>query len=189
MEKRAVGISGSSLTRGEVEELLLDQRIFLEIRLRTVKLEIEQHVTSEFKKLQEFLATLMAPAGQTTAAVATPVDIDAKVSEGAHIAGRPDDDQGLMLAAIDDLLVTYDSYSSDRGVMEPSHAAPINDAEFKSCTVTNGYGVVTETLLPAIVPEAGCALPTTRRHSAQRLAPSTRTPYTRGRSEQRSKCE
>ncbi|CAA2974491.1 Hypothetical predicted protein [Olea europaea subsp. europaea] len=41
METRPIGTSGSSLTRGQVEELLLDQRILLEMRLRTVKLEIE----------------------------------------------------------------------------------------------------------------------------------------------------
>ncbi|CAA2961167.1 carboxymethylenebutenolidase homolog [Olea europaea subsp. europaea] len=60
---RAVGTSAPSLTRGDVEELLLDQRILFEMRLRTVKLEIQQHVTSEFTSLREFLATLVARVG------------------------------------------------------------------------------------------------------------------------------
>ncbi|CAA2985646.1 Hypothetical predicted protein [Olea europaea subsp. europaea] len=38
---RPIRTSASSLTRGEVEELLLDQRILFEMRLRTVKLEIQ----------------------------------------------------------------------------------------------------------------------------------------------------
>ncbi|CAA2982465.1 Hypothetical predicted protein [Olea europaea subsp. europaea] len=42
--------SGASLTRDEVEELLLDQRTLIKIRLRTVKLEIMHHVTNEFVK-------------------------------------------------------------------------------------------------------------------------------------------
>ncbi|CAA2995579.1 Hypothetical predicted protein [Olea europaea subsp. europaea] len=52
METRPVGTSGSGLTKEEVEELLFDQRILFEMRLRTVKLEIKQHVTSECKKLE-----------------------------------------------------------------------------------------------------------------------------------------
>ncbi|CAA2976498.1 Hypothetical predicted protein [Olea europaea subsp. europaea] len=118
-------------------------------------------------------------------------------TDRAHIAGRSDNDQGPMPAATDDLLgrgpiepqlgvpdlnVMYDSYSSDRGAMEPSYAVPINDAEFEGCTVTDGDCVVTEAPYPATVPETGCALPTARRHSVwlRRLAPSTRTPSMRG---------
>lgn len=48
---RPVGTSGASLTRGKVDELLLDQRIFIEMRHRIVKLEIVQHVTSKFTTL------------------------------------------------------------------------------------------------------------------------------------------
>ncbi|CAA2982850.1 Hypothetical predicted protein [Olea europaea subsp. europaea] len=156
-----VGISGSSLARGEVEELLLDQRILLEMGLQTVKIEIERHATSECKKLWEFLAILMAPAGRTTATAAMPTDIEVGVS------GRLPE-------------ATYDSYSSDRGAMKPSHAALINDAEFEGCAVTDDNGV-TEAPFPAIVPEVGCALPIKRRCSARlrRLTP-TRIPYTRG---------
>ncbi|CAA2992939.1 Hypothetical predicted protein [Olea europaea subsp. europaea] len=54
--------SGASLTRDEVEELLLDQRTLIKIRLRTVKLEIVQHVTDEFVKVKDFISTLVPPA-------------------------------------------------------------------------------------------------------------------------------
>ncbi|CAA2974163.1 Hypothetical predicted protein [Olea europaea subsp. europaea] len=54
--------SGANLTRDEVEELLLDQRTLIEIRLRTVKLEIMQHVTDEFVKVRDFISTLVPPA-------------------------------------------------------------------------------------------------------------------------------
>ncbi|CAA3003325.1 Hypothetical predicted protein [Olea europaea subsp. europaea] len=56
MRKRTSPIhvpSISYLTRDEVEELLLDQRMLIEIRLCTVKLEIMQHVTNEFVKCME----------------------------------------------------------------------------------------------------------------------------------------
>ncbi|CAA2949302.1 Hypothetical predicted protein [Olea europaea subsp. europaea] len=54
--------SGASLTRDEVDELLLDQRTLIEIRLRTVKLEIMQHVADEFMKVRDFISTLLPPA-------------------------------------------------------------------------------------------------------------------------------
>ncbi|CAA3005419.1 Hypothetical predicted protein [Olea europaea subsp. europaea] len=62
-----VRTSTSSLTKGEVKELLLDQRILFEMRLRTVKLEIEQHVTFECIRLCEFIAAQVAPHPPTTA--------------------------------------------------------------------------------------------------------------------------
>ncbi|CAA2959939.1 Hypothetical predicted protein [Olea europaea subsp. europaea] len=49
--------SGASLTRVEVEELLLNQRTLIGIRLRTIKLEIIQHVTDEFV----FISTSVPP--------------------------------------------------------------------------------------------------------------------------------
>ncbi|CAA3010372.1 Hypothetical predicted protein [Olea europaea subsp. europaea] len=54
--------SGASLTRDEVDELLLDQRTLIEICLCTVKLEIMQHVTDEFVKVRDFISTLVPPA-------------------------------------------------------------------------------------------------------------------------------
>ncbi|CAA2982451.1 Hypothetical predicted protein [Olea europaea subsp. europaea] len=89
------------------------------------------------------------------------------LQDGAHIARRSDDDQDPMPVATNNLLVTYDSYSSDRGAVKPSYVAPINDAEFKDCAVTDGDGVVTKAPLPTTVLEAGCPLPTTRQHFAR----------------------
>ncbi|CAA3027996.1 Hypothetical predicted protein [Olea europaea subsp. europaea] len=54
--------SGVSLTRVEVEELLLDQRTLSEIHLRTVKLEIMQHVIDKFVKVKDLISTLVPPA-------------------------------------------------------------------------------------------------------------------------------
>ncbi|CAA2997843.1 Hypothetical predicted protein [Olea europaea subsp. europaea] len=77
------------------------------------------------------------------------------LQDGVYIAGYSDNDQDPMPAATDDLLdggpiepqlgvldlnVMYDSYSSDRRAMQPSQVAPINDAEFKGCIVTDGDG-------------------------------------------------
>ncbi|CAA3006159.1 Hypothetical predicted protein [Olea europaea subsp. europaea] len=58
--------AGASLTRTEVEEMLLDQRTLIEIRFRTVKLEIIQHVTNEFVRLREFISTLVPLSGSRT---------------------------------------------------------------------------------------------------------------------------
>ncbi|CAA2965345.1 Hypothetical predicted protein [Olea europaea subsp. europaea] len=55
------------LTKWEVEELLLDQRILFEMRLRTVKLEIEQHMTFECTRLREFIAAQVGAHPPTTA--------------------------------------------------------------------------------------------------------------------------
>ncbi|CAA3025781.1 Hypothetical predicted protein [Olea europaea subsp. europaea] len=52
---------GASLTRAEVEELLLDQRTLIKIRLLTIKLEIMQHMTNEFVKVRDFISTLVPP--------------------------------------------------------------------------------------------------------------------------------
>ncbi|CAA3027082.1 Hypothetical predicted protein [Olea europaea subsp. europaea] len=92
-----------------------------------------------------------------------------------------DDEHHPMPAATDKQL--------DGGAMEPSHAAPINDAEFEGCDVTDGDGDLTEVPVPTTIAEPGHRFPTTRWHSARlrRPAPATRTPYTRGRSEQRTK--
>ncbi|CAA2969317.1 Hypothetical predicted protein [Olea europaea subsp. europaea] len=79
-QARAVGTSAPGLSRGDVEELLLDQRILFEMRLRIVKLEIQQHVTSVCTSLREFLGTLVARAGPTTAEPATRAKMEAGVS-------------------------------------------------------------------------------------------------------------
>ncbi|CAA2981926.1 Hypothetical predicted protein [Olea europaea subsp. europaea] len=181
METRPIGTSGSNLTRGEVEELLLDQRILLEMQLRTVKLEIEQHVMSECKKFRDFLTTFVALAGPTPIAVATPTDTEAEVldvnggdvepfsdeqdiradtgtahvqANGGDIVPCLDDEHHLMPAATDEQL--------DGGVMECSHATPINDTEFEGYDVMDDDGDLTEIPVPATVAEPGHEFPTTR---------------------------
>ncbi|CAA2955676.1 Hypothetical predicted protein [Olea europaea subsp. europaea] len=255
METRSVGTSGSGLTKEEVEELLFDQRILFEMRLRTIKLEIEQHVTSECKKLGAFFATLMAPPALTPIAAAMPADTEAGVSgsilqeihgeemgpspdeqdmradtrtahvqDGGDIAARPDNvhdplpvvtdeqiDGGQIepIFAVSDLngdmgiifliffLPVHFHYLptanvehicnyicvviSDGGAMEPSHAAPSNDADLQGCDVTDGDGDLSEIPVPASVAEAGHGVPMMSRRSARvrRPAPAARTPYTR----------
>ncbi|CAA3009251.1 Hypothetical predicted protein [Olea europaea subsp. europaea] len=99
---------------------------------------------------------------------------------GGDIAPCLDDEHHPMPAATDEEL---------NGVMKPSHSALINDAEFEGCDVTDGDGDLTEVPIPATVAEPGHEFPTTRRRSTRlrHPAPATRTPYTRGRSEQRTK--
>ncbi|CAA3000110.1 Hypothetical predicted protein [Olea europaea subsp. europaea] len=183
-------------------------------RLRTVKLEIKQHVMSECKKLRDFLATLGAPAGSTLVATVMAVDTEAGVSgslpqdvnggdtgtahvqvfmlsstNGGDIAPCLDDKHHPMPAATDEqlgrgqielLFVVPDL--NDGGAIEPSHAVPINDAEFEGCNITDGDGDLTEVPVPATVVEPGHGFPMTRRRSARlrRPAPATRTPCTRG---------
>ncbi|CAA3016726.1 Hypothetical predicted protein [Olea europaea subsp. europaea] len=64
---------GPTVTREDVEGMLLDQRILFEMRLRPVKLEIMQHVTEEFARLRDFLSTLVPPSGGTSTFVAAPI--------------------------------------------------------------------------------------------------------------------
>ncbi|CAA2959799.1 Hypothetical predicted protein [Olea europaea subsp. europaea] len=56
---------------------------------------------------------------------------------------------------------------SDGGAMEPSHAAPSNDADLQGCDVTDGDGDLTEVPVPASVAEPGHGVPTTSWRSAR----------------------
>ncbi|CAA2954638.1 Hypothetical predicted protein [Olea europaea subsp. europaea] len=92
--------------RGEVEELLLDQRILFEMRLRSVKLEIEQHVTFECTRLREFIASLVAPPPPTTSSCLTGAIVEPDASgcspqDGAY--GPPCTDEGELLVGTEDL--------------------------------------------------------------------------------------
>ncbi|CAA3019553.1 Hypothetical predicted protein [Olea europaea subsp. europaea] len=62
-----------TMTREDVEGMLYDQHILFEMRLRTVKLEIMQHVTGEFAKLRDFISTLVPPSSGTSTSAAAPV--------------------------------------------------------------------------------------------------------------------
>ncbi|CAA2974492.1 Hypothetical predicted protein [Olea europaea subsp. europaea] len=80
-------------------------------------------------------------------------------ANGGDIAPCLDDEHHPMPAATDEQL--------DGGVMEPSHAAPINNAEFEGYNVTDGDGDLTEVPIPATVAEPGHEFPMTRRRSAR----------------------
>ncbi|CAA3005806.1 Hypothetical predicted protein [Olea europaea subsp. europaea] len=208
-----VQTSASSLTKGEVEELLLDQRILFEMRLRTVKLEIEQHVTFECTRLREFIAAQVTPhppitAPRSTGAIfepdrsgcspqdvhgrgidplLTPIELGVDTGrsqppEGADILPCPDAEHEPLPTPIDD--------QEDGAAIEPSDVAAVSDAEIDGCNVTDGEGIVAtvpvpaaDVPVPASVPEGGGRVSTTRWRSARlrRPAPTTRTPYTRGR--------
>ncbi|CAA3027573.1 Hypothetical predicted protein [Olea europaea subsp. europaea] len=183
---RAVGTFAPGLTRGDVEELFLDPRILFEMRLRTVKLEIQQHVTSECTSLREFLATLAARAGPTTTEPATRVDMEVGFpgslpEDAAHIAPSQDDLNLPVSAASEEV--------QNAGVTKPSNDAGDDDEEADGCDTTDGDGVVTELPAPGPVPEARARVPTMRRRSAQLRRPTiaTKTPYTGERAKRTKK--
>jgi hypothetical protein len=53
--------SGGGLSRSEVEDMLFELRVLIEMRLRTVKLEMFEHVTRECRRLREFMETMVRP--------------------------------------------------------------------------------------------------------------------------------
>ncbi|CAA2970279.1 Hypothetical predicted protein [Olea europaea subsp. europaea] len=78
---RSTAMARSSLTTDDVHGTLLDQRILIEMRLRTVKLEIIQHVSDKFKKLKDFISTVVLASDSTTTACAADVDPDPRQSD------------------------------------------------------------------------------------------------------------
>ncbi|CAA2934443.1 Hypothetical predicted protein [Olea europaea subsp. europaea] len=72
------------MTREDVEGMLYDQRILFEMRLRTVKLEIMQHVTEEFARLRDFISTLVPPSSGTSTSAAAPVVNEPNFSDDPH---------------------------------------------------------------------------------------------------------
>ncbi|CAA3008212.1 Hypothetical predicted protein [Olea europaea subsp. europaea] len=184
---RPVGTSASSLTRGKVEELLLDQRILFKMRLRIVKLEIQQYVTSECTGLREFIAALVAPPVPTIApgSTGTIVEPGLSVRSPQDVHGRGTDplptpiDMGVDTGRSQPLDGAYSAPCTDEEYLlvetkdlphgattEPSYAAGVSDVEFDDYNVTDGEGVA-DVPVPAPVPEVGGRVPTTRRRSAQ----------------------
>ncbi|CAA2988177.1 Hypothetical predicted protein [Olea europaea subsp. europaea] len=91
---------GATLTREDVEGMLYDQRILFEMRLRTMKLEIMQHVTKEFARLRHFISTLVSPSSGTSTSAAAPVvnepnlwDDPHKDGQGSDVRSPHDDDR------------------------------------------------------------------------------------------------
>ncbi|CAA3010078.1 Hypothetical predicted protein [Olea europaea subsp. europaea] len=92
---RPTATAGSSLTADDVQGMLLDQRILFEMRLRTVKLEIMQHVSGEFKKLKDFISTIIPASGSITTACAADVDLEPRQSDYGGFAGHHPSPDGI----------------------------------------------------------------------------------------------
>ncbi|CAA3032663.1 Hypothetical predicted protein [Olea europaea subsp. europaea] len=173
-QARVVGTSAPGLSRGDVEELLLDQRILFEMLLWTVKLEIQQLVTSECTSLREFLGTLVARAGPTIAKLATKAETEAGISGslpedvyGGHakpcpyesdiaIDTRNTQDAAHIAPSQDDLNLPVPAASEevqDAGAMEPSNDVGDDDEEGDDCNSMVGDGVVIEVPAPARYPK------------------------------------
>ncbi|CAA3003883.1 Hypothetical predicted protein [Olea europaea subsp. europaea] len=71
--------------------MLYDQRILFEMRLRTVKLEIMQHVTEEFAKLRDFISTLVPPSSGTSTSPIAPVVNEQNLWDDPHEDGQGSD--------------------------------------------------------------------------------------------------
>ncbi|CAA3019852.1 Hypothetical predicted protein [Olea europaea subsp. europaea] len=86
---------GVTLTREDMDDMY-DQRILFEMRLRTVKLEIMQHVTEEFARLRDFISTLVPPSSGTSTSAAAPVvnklNLWDDPHEGSNVRSPHDDD-------------------------------------------------------------------------------------------------
>ncbi|CAA2982981.1 Hypothetical predicted protein [Olea europaea subsp. europaea] len=200
IQARAFRISAQGLIREDVEELLLDKRILFEMRLRTMKLEIQQHVSSKYTSLQEFLGTLVAQASSTIAVAVTSVETEVSVSGSLpeDVYGRPAEpfsdeqdipiDTGNMQAHIVpsqdnvNLPVATAREVQDAGAIEPSNATGDDNDEGEGCDAMNGDGAVTEVLAPRSIPKARAEVSIMRRRSAQLRQPAvaTRTSYTGG---------
>ncbi|CAA3033589.1 Hypothetical predicted protein [Olea europaea subsp. europaea] len=79
------------MMREDVEGMLYDQRILFEMRLRTVKLEIMQHVTEEFAKLRDFISTLVPPSSGTSTSPIAPVVNEQNLWDDPHEDGQGSD--------------------------------------------------------------------------------------------------
>ncbi|CAA3000914.1 Hypothetical predicted protein [Olea europaea subsp. europaea] len=79
---------GPTLTRDDMEGMLYDQYILFKMRLRTVKLEIVQHVTDEFAKLRDFISSLVSPSGGTSISATAPVVNEPTIWEYPHEDGE-----------------------------------------------------------------------------------------------------
>ncbi|CAA2945550.1 Hypothetical predicted protein [Olea europaea subsp. europaea] len=84
---------GATLTREDVDGMLYDQRILFEMRLRTVKLEIMQHITEEFARLRDFIFTLVPPSSGTSTSATTPVVNEPNLWDDPHEDGQGSDIQ------------------------------------------------------------------------------------------------
>ncbi|CAA2995277.1 Hypothetical predicted protein [Olea europaea subsp. europaea] len=112
---RPTAIVGSSLSTDNVQGMLLDQKILIEMRLPTVKLEIMQHVSDEFKKLKKFISTVVSASSSTTTTRTADVGPEPKQSDYGDFADYvghhpsldgPDKDMGINRQEGDDIAHT-----------------------------------------------------------------------------------
>ncbi|CAA2957854.1 Hypothetical predicted protein [Olea europaea subsp. europaea] len=82
---------GATMMREDVEGMLYDQRILFEMRLRTVKLEIMQHVTEEFARLRDFISTLVPSSSGTSTSAAAPVVNELNLLDDPYEDGQGSD--------------------------------------------------------------------------------------------------
>ncbi|CAA2957642.1 Hypothetical predicted protein [Olea europaea subsp. europaea] len=81
------------------------------MQLRTVKLKIMQHLSDEFKKLKDFISTIVPASGSTTIACATDVDLEPRQSDYGCFAGHHpspdgiDEDMGIDRQEGDDMCI------------------------------------------------------------------------------------
>ncbi|CAA2980490.1 serine threonine- kinase CDL1-like [Olea europaea subsp. europaea] len=112
---RPTAIVGSSLTIDDVQGMLLDQRILIEMWLRTVKLEIMQHMSDEIKKLKDFISIVVPTSCSKCTARAVDVDLEPRQLDYggfADYAGHhsspdgPDKDMVIDRQEGDDMCIT-----------------------------------------------------------------------------------
>ncbi|CAA3018034.1 Hypothetical predicted protein [Olea europaea subsp. europaea] len=113
------------------------------MRLHTVKLEIMQHVSGQFKKLKDFISTIVPASGSTTTACATNVDPEPRQTDYGGFAGHhpsPDDineDMGIDRQEGDGMCINeehMESYLDEQDMPLPTGAESLQDiAHIQSC--------------------------------------------------------
>ncbi|CAA2996728.1 Hypothetical predicted protein [Olea europaea subsp. europaea] len=157
------------------------------MRLRTVKLEIQQHVaragptTAAIKTKAKFLTRYVYGGPVSHALMSRTSQLTQEMCKTQHTLRHT---RTMSTCQWPLYCVPYE----DAGTMEPSNAVGDNNEEAEGCDATDGDGVVTKVPAPEQVPKTRTRVPTTRRCSVRlrRSAIATRTPNT-GRRAKRTK--
>ncbi|CAA2970573.1 Hypothetical predicted protein, partial [Olea europaea subsp. europaea] len=75
---------GRTVTREDVEGMLLDQRILFKMKSRTVKLEIIQHVIEEVARPRDFISILVPPSSGISTSVVASVMNEPNIWDDPH---------------------------------------------------------------------------------------------------------
>ncbi|CAA2934941.1 60S ribosomal L21-1-like [Olea europaea subsp. europaea] len=116
--------------------MLLDQRILIEMRLRTVKLETIQHVTEEFARLRDFISSLVFPSGGTSTFVAAPVVNEPNIWDDPHEDGEGSDERS-----------PQDDDHTEEGETVPTLPKDDNEEAPSTHDVTEVDGTATELMM------------------------------------------